>query len=990
VTNPGAPSRTSPSTLTGGDADATVPRALRDSLAGRYTVERQLGRGGMATVYLARDLKHDRPVAIKVMHAELANSIGTDRFLREISISSRLQHPHILTLIDSGEATDEATGERFLYHVMPYVQGESLRDRIAHGGALPPRDAVRLLREVVDAVSEAHRVGIIHRDLKPENVMIDAGGHALVVDFGIAKAMSDARDSISLTGTGISVGSPAYMAPEQALGEASVDHRADIYALGALAYEMLTGVAPFTGTLREVLAAHISMSPKPLRELKSDIPAPLERVVLRCLEKDPKARFQTATELLAELDAAATSSVAPVSSGTRYVMLAVGMLAVFVATYAALAIRRANRERWVVDTGIPAIQRLIDAGNNDSAFVVYQHARDLAPNTAGLTGLLSRFAQRDTFVTVPPDALVERATFNDTTRWEVLGSTPLRNVLVPFAVDRYRITKAGYRTMLLLSGAIPSINSPPLPDTIRLDAVDAPNPEMVHIPKGRQVGELLQLRSLRPLVLAEFLADRLETTNADYKKFVDAGGYAKKEYWDEAFLKDGASLTWEQAMALFVDRTGRPGPATWEGGDIPRGADQLPVGGLSWYEAAAYAKFAGKSLPTLYHWVRAAGMSASASMVRGSRFDAESPARGGAFLSMGPWGLFDAAGNVREWCSNLDGLGKHYLLGGGYNDSPYRFTDATALPAFDRSPSNGVRLVKYLTKDDALAQASRPIVGSFRDYSKEKPPLDGTVAAYRRFYDYDHTPLNARVDEVDSSGAEWRRELVSVDGAYGERLRLRLYKPRRATGRLQTVVIFPGSDAFSGSKADDHYAELHDFIVKNGRALVLPIYKSTYERNDKLASNSPDTSIAYRDHVLMWAKDLRRTIDYLSTRPDIDSTKFAYFGLSWGARLGPLMVDVDPRFKTAVLSAGGLSMDRSRPEVDPFNFLAQVRMPVLMLNGRNDQVFPVETSQKPMFDLLGTPAEQKRHPLYEGGHFVPHAALITEMLGWLDRYLGKP
>ena len=990
MTNPGAASRTSPSTLTGGDASATVPSALRDLLADRYAVERQLGRGGMATVYLARDLKHDRPVAIKVMHAELANSIGADRFLREISISSRLQHPHILTLIDSGEAS-APTGEHFLYYVMPYVQGESLHDRIARDGALPAADAVRTWREVVDAVAEAHRTGIVHRDLKPENVMIaGAGGHALVVDFGIAKAMSDARDSISLTGTGMSVGSPAYMAPEQALGE-PVDHRADIYALGALAYQMLTGVAPFTGTLREVLTAHVSSAPKPLRDVKADVPPVLERIVLRCLEKDPRARYQTANDLLAEIDASAAAAAAPASSATRYLLLGVGAVAVLVAGYAAVAVRRANRERWVADSGIPAIERLIDAGDNDSAFVMYQQARDLTPNHPGLAALLSRFTARDSFVTVPPDALVERATFNDTTKWETLGSTPLKRVLVPFAVDRYRITKPGYRTVLLLSGAIPNISAPPLPDTVRLDAVDAPNPEMVRVPAGQQIGELLQLRSLRPLVLADFLADRLETTNADYKKFVDAGGYTKKEYWNEPFLKDGQPLTWERAMALFVDRTGRPGPATWEGGDIPRGAAQLPVGGLSWYEAAAYAKFAGKSLPTLYHWMRAAGTSASGVMVRGSRFDADSPAPGGAPSSMGPWGLFDAAGNVREWCSNLDGLGKRYLLGGGYNDSPYRFTDATAVPPFDRSPSNGVRLVKYLTRDDALEQASRPIAGSFRDYTREKPPAEATVASYRRFYDYDRTPLKARVDEVDSSRAEWIRESVSLDAAYGgERLRLLLYRPRRATKRLQTVVVFPGSDAYYGTKADDHYAEQQDFIIKNGRALVLPIYKSTYERNDKLSTNSPDSSIAYRDHVVAWAKDLRRTLDYLSTRADVDSTNFAYLGVSWGARLGPLMIDVDPRFKAAVLNAGGLSMDHSRPEVDPFNFLGHVRMPVLMLNGKNDQVFPVETSQNPMFQQLGTAAEQKRHQLYEGGHFVPRASLIAETLSWLDRYLGKP
>ena len=991
MTKPDAPARPAAPPLSPAD---TVPSALSESLAERYAVERQLGRGGMATVYLARDLKHDRPVAIKVMHAELASSLGSDRFLREISISSRLQHPHILTLIDSGEAVDRATEERFLYYVMPYVQGESLRDRIKREGALATSDAVHLLRDVVEAVAEAHKQGIVHRDLKPENVMITGDGsaaHALVVDFGVAKALSDARDSISLTGTGISLGSPGYMSPEQALGESSVDHRADIYALGAMMYEMLTGVPPFTGTMQAVVAAHISKPPKPPREVKADVPPALERIVLRCLEKNPAARYQTASELLGEIGGLDAPESRATPSRSRYLMIGIGAAAVLVALFAAVTVRRANRERWVTDTAIPTIQRLIDAGNNDSAIVVYKRAREFAADNPALTGLASRFTQTASFVTVPEGALVERAAFRDTTYWERLGPTPTGRVIVPFGVERYRITKPGYRPMFLLSGGVPTISAPPLPDTIHLDAVGAADSEMVRIPTGPQGGELLQLRSIRPVVLAEFLADRLETTNADYKKFVVAGGYSKKEYWDEPFIKDGKPLTWEQGMALLVDRTGRPGPATWEGGDIPRGAEQLPVGGLSWYEAAAYAKFAGKSLPTLYHWIRAAGTSASGVMVAGSHFDADAPSRGGAFLSMGPWGLFDAAGNVREWCSNVDGLGKHYLLGGGYNDSPYRFTDAAALPPFDRAPSNGVRLVKYLTKDEAFAAASKPIIGSSRDYSKEKAPSDAAVASYRLFYDYDHTPLNARVDEIDSTHAEWVRELVSLDAAYGgERLLLRLYRPRRASGPLQSVVLFPGSDAMSATKSTEHYAELHDFIIKNGRALVLPIYKSTYERNDKLPTNSPDSSIAYRDHMVMWAKDLRRTLDYLSTRRDLDSAKFAFIGVSWGGRVGPLMLGVEPRFKAAVLNVGGLAMARSRPEVDPYNFLAHVRIPVLMLNGRDDMVFPVETSQNPMFQAFGTPAEQKRHMLYEGGHFIPRAPLIAETLGWLDRYLGKP
>jgi len=218
----------------------------------QYRVERELGVGGMATVYLAHDLKHDRPVAIKVLSRTVAHSLGPERFLREIRIVARLQHPHILGLIDSGEA------HGILFYVMPYVAGESLRTRLAREGELPIAEAVWILREIADALVHAHGQRVIHRDIKPENVMF-AARHALVADFGIARAVSEAAAAGPITGTGIIVGSPAYMAPEQASGDPSLDHRADIYAFGVLAYEVLTGVPPFTapGPV-QLVAAHMT------------------------------------------------------------------------------------------------------------------------------------------------------------------------------------------------------------------------------------------------------------------------------------------------------------------------------------------------------------------------------------------------------------------------------------------------------------------------------------------------------------------------------------------------------------------------------------------------------------------------------------------------------------------------------------------------------------------------------------------------------------
>jgi serine/threonine-protein kinase len=287
-----------------------IPDRLTAALSDRYRIERELGAGGMATVYLAHDLKHDRKVAIKVLRQELAASLGADRFLREVHIAAQLQHPHILTLIDSGEA------DGFLYYVMPYVDGETLRARIARDGEFPVADVVRILREVADALAHAHGHGVVHRDVKPENIML-SGRHALVMDFGVAKAVSEATGVRSLTTVGVALGTPTYMAPEQATADPHVDHRADIYALGVIAYELLTGRPPFTGnTPQQVIAAHVTQAPDPVTRHRAAVPAPLAELVMRCLEKKPADRPQSAQQVLNRFEELATPTGGMTPAGT--------------------------------------------------------------------------------------------------------------------------------------------------------------------------------------------------------------------------------------------------------------------------------------------------------------------------------------------------------------------------------------------------------------------------------------------------------------------------------------------------------------------------------------------------------------------------------------------------------------------------------------------------------------------------------------------------
>ena len=285
---------------------ATLP----DTLGGRYRIERELGRGGMARVYLSRDTKHARAVAVKVIRPDLAASLGRDRFLREIAIAARLRHPNIVPLYDSGDA------DGLLYFVMPYEDGPSLRQRLASGRPMTVAECVSALRDVARALAYAHDQGVVHRDVKPDNVMM-SGGAAVVADFGIAKAIAaavtrvddGASGSTEITQLGATLGTPAYMAPEQAIGDPGTDHRADLYAFGCLAYELFAGHPPFHGLpAHQVIAAHMSTVPVPLKQIRADVPDSVGRLVAQCLEKSPDARPQSAHELLAGLDAQDTSS----------------------------------------------------------------------------------------------------------------------------------------------------------------------------------------------------------------------------------------------------------------------------------------------------------------------------------------------------------------------------------------------------------------------------------------------------------------------------------------------------------------------------------------------------------------------------------------------------------------------------------------------------------------------------------------------------------
>jgi hypothetical protein len=463
-------------------------------------------------------------------------------------------------------------------------------------------------------------------------------------------------------------------------------------------------------------------------------------------------------------------------------------------------------------------------------------------------------------------------------------------------------------------------------------------------------------------------------------------------------------------MAEFVDQTGRPGPATWQAGDYPEGQGDFPVSGISWYEATAYAHFVGKSLPTTHHWGIARGeytpmimwyqLGGYVIFAPFSNFQGKGPVPVGRLQGMTAYGAYDMAGNVREWCSNETRQGR-LIRGGAWSDNTYMFRMPGNLPAFDRSPQNGFRCALYPDPAGVTEAAFQTVeFGEPFDVSKEKPVSDEIFEVYKEQFAYDQTELTARIESRDVSAEDWIKERVTFDAAYGgERIIGVLYLPKNTEPPYQTVIYGPGEQAIFRASSEDIEEDMEfkvflSFVLKNGRAVLYPVFKGTMERGNEalipLAMGYYNNSYQFTEYLIQVVKDFKRCIDYLKTRPDIDSDKLAYYGMSWGAWFGTILPALEERLKASILLAGGFDLlnPRPRPEANEINYVSRVKLPTLMLNGRYDSYFVYETSIKPMFDMLGSPEEDKVLKLYDTDHIPPKNEFVKETLAWLDKYLG--
>jgi pimeloyl-ACP methyl ester carboxylesterase len=769
------------------------------------------------------------------------------------------------------------------------------------------------------------------------------------------------------------------MSPEQARGT-DVDQRADIWAFGCLLYELLSGKRAFKGeSASDTIAAVLEHEPD-WQALPAGTPAKVRDLLRQCLQKDVKHRLNSIQDVRATIEELQRGRnrrrFIAIARRPRFAIPAAAIL-LLLGFWSVRLYQQRSRVRWVRDQAIPQIARLSDSGEIAAGFRLLRRAEAVLPNDPALKQIHNGISVPTTFSTNPPGAEVWATGYDpEDDDWVRLGATPFTSKELPFGLYRFRIVKPGFRTVLgsgeVRAGTMLQFD---------LDAEGVLPPEMVRVPGG------VATAGSNTAKVSAFQIDRYEITSRQFKEFIDRGGYQKREYWKEDFVQNGRKLSWQDAMQLFCDPTGRPGPFTWELGGYPQGYDDYPVNGVSWYEAAAYAAFAEKQLPTIYHWQRAASPGWFANIAELSNFKGVGPAPVGAYKGIGAFGTLDMAGNVREWCWN-ETSGRRFIRGGAWDVmDTMTFAALDARSPWDRSSQNGFRCARYDVREEYGLQA--PVTEPVPDPRREKPVPDESFRLYRSLYAYDATDLDSRVEGIDEENSYWKREKISFAAAYGnERVLGYLYLPKSATPPYQTILYaHPGMSLRLPSPQPGEEL-LFEFLIKSGRAFLLPVLKGQYQR--RYATGSAGLNMS-RDRQIEQSKDFRRCVDYLVSRQDVDRDRLGVYGLSgFGSFLSILAVG-EQRLKAAVLASVGLPANRGwfLPEADPLNFLPRFQVPTIMICGRSDFGNPLEISQRPMFRLLGAREEDKRLVHVDGGHFPSDIrTIIKEALDWFDRYLG--
>jgi serine/threonine protein kinase/formylglycine-generating enzyme required for sulfatase activity/dienelactone hydrolase len=1012
------------------DFPAIVESLQLGQRIGRYEIIKRLGAGGMGEVYLAEDGHLNRKVALKMLAPHLVADAGSRaRFLREARLASALDHPNICTIHEICES------ESYSFISMQYVEGKTLSEVISKQ-ALALESLLSISLQVADALRTAHAQGIIHRDIKSGNILITARGQAKVLDFGLAKSLlpnGEAAD-VRLTQTGAISGTPAYMSPEQARGE-RVDYRSDIFSFGVVLYEMVTGRLPFKKKSQaETMNAIINEPHLSVTNVIKETPPELSAVIDKALAKEPEKRYQDIgfmrddlTAILLETAKNPSSEIIrllerlkPIppkhsrglSNRAKLSAAAVALVIGLLAAAGGLLYRHNSNLRWAEES-VHRIEELARQRKFFEAYDIAMQTQGYLPKDETITRLMPIIADEFTLITEPQGAnvYVKRYALDANGKFperEFIGKTPINKLRIARGHYLLYIEKEGYSPIVRTVSFVPEqfdgqvdYNPPPVSISVKM-RTPAEVPEgMVFVPGGNY--ELVSWRKPTngTAKLGDFLIDKYEVANREYKAFITAGGYLRKEFWKYPFVKDGKPLSFEVAINEFKDRTGLPAPRSWSNQTYPEGKASHPVTDLSWYEAAAYAEFRGKSLPTIFQWEKAArdgfAIYGTGNVFPWGRFQRGDTLEYRANFSgkdvlpvdsfefgMSPFGNYQMAGNVAEWCRNEITEG-FTTAGGSWGEPHYSFGVFAGFPGFYHANTLGFRCVINLQEGEQGGAKIDPL----KEIPVYRPSSAADFRSWLSFYRYDKVALDAQVVEVKETD-EWRREKISYIGKQDERVLAYLYLPKNFKRPLPVIQYLPGADVFwHYSSVPQHIENFMSPYIKSGYAVFAVVLKGFIEREHPNGYKAPpDSSIKYREGMVNTATDLSRGLDYLETRNDLDHGKTVYWGFSKGAELGLIITAVEKRYCAAVFIGVGIfrSDEETITEANIINFACHITIPKLMVSGRYDEQFSWETEGQPLYKLLSEPKHLER---FEGGHTPPPEIAVPIISKWLAANLEK-
>ncbi len=876
--------------------------------------------------------------------------------------------------------------------------------------------------------------------------MLRPDGYVKVLDFGLARiTQREAAKDASLAPTqsiqtdpGLIMGTVGYMSPEQVRGE-ELDARTDIFSLGVVLYEMLAGSRPFKGaTTADAIAALLEREPPPLSANLPEVPAELQQIVSRALRKDRSARYQECADLFAGLkslreELSFEERLRSKSRGRQQVfsrrsvkkafdlrlalqrnwipllVMAAGLG--FVSFYAGRVYWRALALKWEKDQ-LPLMEKMAGEGRYFEAYNLAKSAKRFLPDNDRLAKLMPAISDSISVTTEPAGARVylKRFTPDDTAPRELIGTTPISKL--PIARGEYLMTveKEGFApfertisSVLMLAGN--AMVPPDDPSDFKIKLVEAAKlpDRMVFIPGGPYKLASRTRPTETRVELDDYFIDKYEVTNREFKEFVSAGGYFKPEFWKHPFAKDGRTLSFDEAMKELRDRTGLPGPRSWSGQNFPEGKAEHPVTDITWHEAAAYAAFRGKQLPSIFQWEKAArnglfiynsgyalpwgAMEFGGTVVGHANFNGSGTLPVNSFpFGASPFGCYQMAGNVSEWCANevTDGF---TVAGGSWKDLFYVFTDIGAFPGFHNSDRIGFRCVRNVP--EAKGDQGSAKIDTASQIPVYKPTSEAVFQSLLSHYRYDHSPLEPQIVESIET-PDWKREKISYLGGNDERAIGYLYLPKSARPPFQVIQFVPAGDVYGNFNTVPESTEMQVApFIKSGRAVWAVVFKGFKEREHATGYLPPRyVTVRRREEVVRNATDLGRGLDYLATRKDLSLNQLAYYGYSQGAQEGVIYTAVEKRYRSVVFVAGSIPLGAVGwiAEASPPNFAAHIRAPKLLLNGRYDEVNPIRTNVEPAFKLLREP---KRMQLYDAGHTPPLEIIVPVVNGWLDETLGK-